>query len=184
MGYMLQSSGTSTTTTYPLRISGLAGWGVILGLTAAAVLLPAGAHLSGLPVRWILPMHWPIIIAGLLYGWRGGLLTGGLAPISNHLLTGYPLLQKILPMSVELAIYGVLTGVLIARGWNRFAALALALVAGRMIFLLSIALTGAIDNLAYWSYVSAAMLPGLVAGSLQILLLGAWYGRLSIGSRA
>ncbi len=144
---------------------------VPVGFVAAAVMFPAAAHLTGAPVRWLLPMHWPVILAGLLFGWRGGLTVGLLAPGTNWLLTGYPLLVKLLPMTVELAVYGFAAGWLREKaGWNGFAAVAVALVAGRLFFLVSIFLTG-VNEVPFGHYVIAAMMPGLVAGAAQLVSL-------------
>ena len=152
--------------------SGVRAWLFQLGLVIASVLLPAAAHLTGAPVRWLLPMHWPVILAGLLYGWRGGLTVGLLAPGSNWLLTGYPLPIKLLPMTVELAVYGFVAGWLVERWhWNRFAAVAVALVAGRMVFLAAIAMFGATDGTGFWAYVTAAMVPGLAAGVGMVVVI-------------
>ena len=41
-----------------------------LGMIGAAVALPALCHLTGAPVTVLLPMHWPVIAAGLFCGWR------------------------------------------------------------------------------------------------------------------
>ena len=84
------SSNLSSTIVLP--ISGAKSWIFQLLMVATAVMLPAIAHISGAPIRWLLPMHWPVIFAALIYGWRGGVMIGSLAPASNYLLTGYPLL--------------------------------------------------------------------------------------------
>jgi len=157
-----QNSPTISAGVIPL--ADVRAWLVVALFIAAAVILPAVCHITGLPVRWLLPMHWPIVLAGALYGWRGGLITGLLGPLSNYALTGYPLLLKLLPMTTELAVYGALTGWLIERGWNRFAAIGTALVAGRLVFLGAIILTSATDGLGFGAYISAAMLPGLAGG--------------------
>lgn len=141
-----------------------------LGLVFTAVLLPAVAHLSGAPVRWLLPMHWPVVFAALVYGIRGGVTVGALAPATNYLLTGYPLLVKALPMTFELAAYGLVIGWLRQKGWNSFAAVATGLAAGRIIFLGILLLTGA-NEVPFGRYLVTAMVPGLAAGAGQVLLL-------------
>jgi len=149
---------------------GMKAWSMQAGLIAAAVMLPAVAHLTGAPVRWLLPMHWPIIFAALIYGWRGGATVGLMAPFSNWLLTGYPILIKAFPMTLELATYGFIIGWLRQRGWHAFAAVATGLAAGRIIFLAVILFTGA-NELPVTQYLTAAMLPGLVVGVAQVICL-------------
>ena len=160
-----------------LSSSGLSAWLIQLGLVFAAVMLPAVAHLTGAPVRWLLPMHLPVIFAALVYGVRGGVTVGALAPATNYLLTGYPLLIKALPMTFELAAYGLVIGWLRQKGWNSFAAVAVGLAAGRIIFLGVLPLTGA-NEVPFDQYIVAAMVPGLAAGAGQIILLPVLVNRL------
>lgn len=142
-----------------------------LGLVAAAIMLPAAAHLTGAPVRWLVPMHWPVVFAGLFLGWRSGLLVGLLAPATNHLLTGYPLLPVLSAMTLELATYGFLSGFLTQRWkWSGFAATAVAMAAGRAVFIATVLITGGYQG-DFSAYLPAAMLPGLTAGVLQTVLL-------------
>ena len=165
------------TTNAVLPWAGWRPWAAQAGFISAALLLPTVCHLTGWPVRWLLPMHWPIILAGLVYGWRGGLAVGLLAPLSNYLLTGYPLPIKLLPMTMELAIYGGLTGWLRERGWSSYLATATALVAGRVAFLTVILSFGATDGLGFWQFAGAAMLPGLAAGAGMVGVSGLLLGR-------
>ncbi len=167
------------TAAYPGVLNGVAvlpwrgtkAWAFHLGLVAAAVLLPAVAHLTGAPVRWLLPMHWPIILAGLVYGWRSGLMVGLLAPGTNYLLTGIPLPLILPAMTLELAVYGFVTGWLRERlNLSGFAAVGVALIAGRIVFLSVVLLTGAALG-SFGKYVIAAMLPGLAAGVVQVVLM-------------
>lgn len=151
---------------------GIRVWGAQTALVAAVVLLPALAHWEGLPVRWLLPMHWPVLFAGVIYGWRGGLLVGALAPASNWLITGYPLPPVLPAMTLELAAYGVVAGWLRERhGWNGFAATGAALVAGRLVFIATVWMTTGYSG-PFGTYLAAAMAPGLVAGAAQAGVMG------------
>jgi niacin transporter len=150
-------------------------------LVAASFLLPAAAHALELPVRALLPMHWPVLLAGLVYGWRSGALVGLTAPSLAHLLSGMPRLEILPAMTVELALYGLLAGLLRERlRWNRFAAVAVAIAVGRLTFLTVAVATGATGP-SLPAYLQAALLPGLVAALAQIALLpllaARWPGR-------
>src|SRR5690349_24292031 len=79
----------------------------ILLLALAAVVLPATAHAIGLPVRSILPMHWPVLLAGLIFGWRAGLGIGVLAPLASFLVSGMPVPHILPSMTLELGAYGL-----------------------------------------------------------------------------
>ncbi len=163
------------------RFRALTVQGVLL--VFASFLLPAAAHGFGLPVRWILPMHWPVILVGLCYGWKSGLLVGLAAPGLSFLLSGRPLPLVLPAMSIELATYGLLAGLAVAHlRWNRWLATGLSLVGGRVVFVATVVFLGShVEPLAV--YLRAAMLPGLAAGAAQLVLLpalaGWWYRRES-----
>ncbi len=110
-------------------------------LLASALVLPAIAHLLGAPVRWILPMHWPAVLAGLVYGWRGGLVVGALAPLVSFILSGMPP-PAILPvMMSELAVHGFLAGFLREKlSWSGYPSAGTALVTGRLVYMGLVAL--------------------------------------------
>jgi uncharacterized membrane protein len=156
-------------------------------LLAASFLLPAAVHLAGLPVRQLLPMHWPVILAGLCYGGRAGALVGLAAPALSFLLSGMPYPPMIPPMTVELATYGFLAGFARERmRWNAFAATAVALAGGRLVFVAVAWATGATGE-ALLPYLTAAMLPGLAAAAVQVLVLpwvARWWVRREGAERA
>ena len=154
-----------------LTFSGVRAISFQLLLVAAAVILPAAAHLTGAPVRFLLPMHWPVILAGLVYGWRAGILTGALAPIVSNLLSGFPLPAILPSMTAELLTYGLAAGVFreLVR-FNPFLSVAIALVLGRIVFVVSV-LLGTSSTANHLEYFQAALTPGIIAALLQIALL-------------
>jgi niacin transporter len=142
----------------------------VLLLTAAFV-LPSLAHLTGLPVRWLLPMHWPVILAGLCYGWRSGALIGIAAPLVSFGIAGMPPAAVVPAMTMELAAYGFIAG--FARqsfGLSARISALVSLIGGRVVFLAAALLIGWIST-SFGSYLAAAMAPGLPAALLQLLLL-------------
>lgn len=143
----------------------------LLLLLSAAWLLPAAAHAAGLPVRLLLPMHWPVLLAGLCYGWRSGLLVGLAAPGVSVLLSGHPSLAVLPAMTVELGCYGLLAGlgVQVLR-LSRPAAVLLGTLGGRLVFIATVFATAGFTG-AFLPYLQAAMLPGLPALVAQVLLL-------------
>ena len=157
-------------TTLPdLRLRAVSVQAVLLA--ASAIVLPAMAHRLGLPVRWLLPMHWAVILSGLTYGSRAGATIGVLAPILSFLLSGMPLPHIIPAMTLELATYGFVAG--FARQILRlsaFASTAVALGAGRLVFLMLAVATGAAVP-SFSTYLWVALVPGLLAASAQLLLL-------------
>jgi hypothetical protein len=160
---------SSRTTLPDLGLRAIAGELVLIA--AAAVLLPSLSHTMGWPVRSFLPMHWPVILAGLVFGWRGGIVVGLLAPVASYFVSGMPLPAILPAMTVELAAYGALAGVgRQALKWNAFASAALALVGGRIVFFLTALATGAAGP-APLDYASAAMAPGVWAALAQLVVL-------------
>lgn len=139
-------------------------------MITAAAMLPALAHTLGAPVRILLPMHWPVLLAGLVYGWRAGAIVGLAAPIVAFAFSGYPLPPMIAPMTLELATYGLLAGYLCEQlKLGRFVSMAIALVAGRLVFVAAVLALGSV--VFNGQYIQAAILPGLVAAALQIAIL-------------
>jgi hypothetical protein len=142
-----------------------------IALVGTAIALPVAAHLLRAPVRYLLPMHWTIILAGLIYGWRAGALAGLVVPSFSFLLSGMPLPNVLPSMTVELVIYGSTTGVLREKfKLNPFLSVTVALLLGRAAFIGCVVLTNQqISNLT--SYLHASLLPGLGAAVCQIALL-------------
>ncbi len=139
-------------------------------LLASAWALPALAHLLGAPVLWLLPMHWPVILAGLLYGWRGGLAVGLLAPTLSLLLSGRPAGIHLALMTAELGVYGLTSGLAAGRERlrERWGALT-ALVGGRLVYALGLALS--LGGGDYFALLGAALLPGLPAAAAMFIVL-------------
>ncbi|MBI5404134.1 MAG: ECF transporter S component [Ignavibacteriae bacterium] len=133
-----------------------------------AVALPSVCHLLGAPVRYILPMHWTVILAGLVYGWRGGAIAGFLSPVVSFLITGMPFLISLVPMTAELFTYGLITGILVQKiKMNSFASIAIALIIGRTIFLFIFIISN--QGIDISGYFMSAILPGLIIGLVQII---------------
>lgn len=152
-----------------LRIDAVAVQAILL--LSAAFVLPSLAHLTGLPVRLLLPMHWPVILAGLCYGWRSGLLIGAAAPIVSFGLSGMPPSSVLPAMTFELAAYGFLAG--FARESLRLPmmmAAVVSLLGGRIVFVLLAAATGLIAN-SFEEFLRTSMLPGLPAAIIQLVII-------------
>jgi hypothetical protein len=163
----LKTTGTGTLPDLGLRA--ISTQAALLAL--AAVVLPALSHLAGLPVRWLLPMHWAVLLAGLTYGWRSGAVIGLLAPSASFLLSGMPLPQVLPAMTLELAAYGLVAG--LARQvwrWSGTTSTVLAIVAGRAVFAAMAFVTGYAGRGAAVD-LGTVLLPGLIAAVAQVLLL-------------
>jgi hypothetical protein len=149
-------------------------------LLTAAFILPAMAHAAGLPVRLLLPMHWPVILAGLCYGWRSGLVVGLAAPTVSFLLSGHPNPLVLPAMTLELGAYGALAGVGLQQlGLSRPLATLFSALGGRVVFILVVVAMGAYTG-PFLSYLQAALIPGLIGLVAQVAALpplASWWVR-------
>jgi hypothetical protein len=58
------------------------------------------------------PMHIPVFICGLICGWQYGLFCGIAGPAISSALTGMPPIAMLPSMMVELALYGLIAGLM------------------------------------------------------------------------
>jgi len=78
-----------------------------------AIVLPQLFHIAGWTGPTFLPMHIPVLLAGLMLGPKVGLAVGFSSPIISSAITGMPVAFPMLPiMILELSTYGVVAGIL------------------------------------------------------------------------
>ncbi len=117
-----------------------------------------------------LPLFFFVLLAGILFGWRAGILVGMLTPLMSYGLAGMPLPQVLPRIIAEATAYGLTVGLL--RGYFRFGvitSLVGAIIAGRLAAFALMALTLDLShstNLA-WQAIKTGW-PGMI---LQLLLL-------------
>ena len=116
-------------------------------LLALGIILPTVVHMSGINGAVFLPMHIPVLIAGLTLGSTCGFVVGILSPIINHLLTGMPPIPNYWIMLVELALYGLVSGFL----YNKV-------------------------KMTLWPSLIISMIIGRIGGALMVLVLGRGFG--------
>ncbi len=83
--------------------------GVFVLLSVAVPLVFHQFHLAG---ATYLPMHIFVLVAGLLFGWRAGLIVGFFTPLASYAVSGMPVLQVLPQIVIELSIYGLIAGIL------------------------------------------------------------------------
>lgn len=157
-----------------LKLRSAAAFMVEALLIGLALVLPSVAHFFGWPVFIALPMHYGIMLAGLVYGWKGGLAAGISAPVISHFISGMPALPMLATMVPELMVYGTLPGLLKERfKMNGFAAMAIGIVSGRLVFIgLSLLLGRQFMHLSqgiYTGLFQIAVLPVIAAVLVNIL---------------
>ncbi len=79
---------------------------------ALAVALPMAFHAVPNAGGVFLPMHLPVLLCGLLLGAPLGFACGLLAPLMSCLITGMPPMAILPAMTCELAVYGLVAGLL------------------------------------------------------------------------
>ncbi|MCL2224402.1 MAG: ECF transporter S component [Defluviitaleaceae bacterium] len=110
-------------------------------LIALCVILPMAFHMIpyGLAGRALLPMHIPVLLAGLLCGPVFGLVAGILGPIISHVFTGMPPQGVVQGMVIELGVYGFVAGLVIKfirtnrASFDLYIALIVAMLTGRVV---------------------------------------------------
>lgn len=115
-----------------------------------AVAVPWLFHQFHLAGPTFLPMHIFVLIAGLMFGWRAGLIVGLLTPLVSHFTSGMPLLSVLPQITIELSTYGLISGILREQyNLRTMWALLGAMVGGRMLLLLAIFAIHLIDGKSY-----------------------------------
>lgn len=78
---------------------------------ALCCVLPSAFHVFGESAGKVLsPMHFPVLLCGLVCGWSYGGACGLIGPVLAFLITGMPAPPRLFYMPVELMAYGVLSG--------------------------------------------------------------------------
>ena len=80
---------------------------------ALGVVLPVTLHAIPDAGSILLPMHIPVLLCGLVCGPVYGLACGILAPLLSSLITSMPPMAMLPSMICELAVYGLVAGILI-----------------------------------------------------------------------
>ncbi|HID96107.1 MAG TPA: ECF transporter S component [Candidatus Latescibacteria bacterium] len=138
--------------------------------TAVGVVVPFLFHQAGIAGKILLPMHFPVLLAGFLLGPWAGFWVGVLSPTLSFLLTGMPPFPIVLAMVPELIAYGAIGGWLHGRGIGVILALLGAMAAGRVV--LGLAIWGLTIGLGLRispvAFVTGAVLTGLPGIAIQL----------------
>lgn len=154
-------------------------------LTAIGIVLPQAFHMFGQSAGMVfLPIHIPVLMAGILLGPYYGAAVGFLVPLLSSVLTGMPPVPKLYFMFFELMGYGIVTGILIRR-CNVYVSLVGAMLAGRALYGLSLIGGVWLLHLQAPFMNQAAFIGGITSGlpgiAIQILILPVLYMALRKG---
>ena len=156
-------------------------------LVTAAMLLALGLVLPFLTGqipqigKMLCPMHLPVLLCGLLCGWKYGLAVGLILPPLRYVLFfAPPLFPTGTAMAFELAAYGFLAGFLYARSrWQCVVALYRCLIAamlgGRVVWaVVQVILSGVSGQAFTWQmFLSGAFLTAIPGIILQLVFIPA-----------
>lgn len=131
--------------------------------------------------KMLLPMHIPILLCGMICGWRYGLLVGIVTPLLRSLLFGMPALYpNAVGMTFELATYGMVVGLMygLLKGAELirvYGALITAMVAGRVVWgIARVIMLGLTETPFSWQlFISGAFLTAFPGIILQLVLIPA-----------
>lgn len=146
---------------------------------ASAVALPqlihGIGHLSGTGTalgELLLPMHFPIMLAGLLAGPYAAGIAGLLAPLLSFALTGMPLAAMLPFMMIELCVYGICAGLLRKAKCPSVCKVLLTQVAGRAVRAAAILFAfHALNSTVQPAIILKSIPAGLLGILLQLVLI-------------
>ena len=148
---------------------------------ALALLLPQLFHLTGAAQAGniFLPMHIPVLLGGFVLGPVFGLLIGAISPVLSFFMTGMPPLERLPFMIAELAVYGLVSGLMYQTfklyrvRLGTYISLLAAMLAGRLIYALSLVIAGSLFGIkgVGAGAVIAAVITGAVGIAIQIAFI-------------
>ncbi|MFV0351458.1 MAG: ECF transporter S component [Oscillospiraceae bacterium] len=147
---------------------------------ALGVVLPFAFHSIPNAGSVMLPMHIPVLLSGLLCGPLYGLAAGLLTPLLSSLITGMPPVAYLPSMLCELAVYGLVAGLLIhfiktkSSIANIYTALIGAMMCGRLVYGLLNAVifrAGEYSMVVWLTSAFVTSLPGIIIQLVVIPLI-------------
>ena len=151
---------------------------VLCGLcTALGVVLPMALHSIPNAGNVLLPMHLPVLLAGVMCGPWYGLSCGVLTPLLSSMLTGMPPMAYLPSMLCELAVYGLSSGLMMAllRKWSFWPrvllSLSAAMLCGRLVYGALNALIFRAGDYSVAVWLTSAFVTGLPGIIIQFALI-------------
>lgn len=122
-----------------LRYTDIRSYIITLVFVFLDVLVPWICHQFHLAGPTFLPMHIFVLLAGLLFGWRAGLIIGFLSPLASYAISGMPVLRILPQIVVELSAYGLVAGILRGKfNLRTIWSLIGAMISGRLVLCLAV----------------------------------------------
>ena len=144
---------------------------------AIGVVLPQAFHMIPNAGSIFLPMHIPVLVSGFAVGPFLGLLCGILTPVLSHFIFGMPPAPVLPGMICELAVYGLMTGLLnkVIKIKNDYAktyvVLILAMLCGRVTYGILNYLVFKAGSYSMNAWISAAFVTAIPGILIQLVLI-------------
>lgn len=124
------------------------------------------------------PMHFPVLLCGFFCGPFYGALVGAAAPLLRFLLFGMPVLMPTgLAMCFELAVYGLVSGLLYGllpkKPVSVYLSLVAAMLAGRLVWgaVMALLCVSGAAGFGWEAFLSGAVLTAVPGILIQIILI-------------
>lgn len=159
---------------------------VLAGLfVAMGILLPQVFHMIPNFGQIFLPMHIPVLLCGIICGWKLGGVAGFLVPVLTSIFTGMPPMPVVIWMTFELIAYGIIAGLLAKQQTlkSTYAALIGAMIGGRIVLAISqLAILGfggkAMPMTVFLTGAFVTALPGILIQLILIPLIVILYNKV------
>ena len=170
---------------YVLKFADIRLYAFVSAFVALDVAIPwLCHHIHPLAGPTFLPMFFFTLLAGLLFGWRVGLLVGFLTPLVSYGVSGMPFLWRLPQIVIENSIFGLSVGLLQEKFRpNVIWSLLGAMVIGRLALMLAVLVIhwGEVNPLIWvWQTIQQGW-PGIVIQlvSLPLIIKGLnnWFSK-------
>lgn len=146
---------------------------------ALCIVLPLAFHMIPQGGKIFLPMHIPVLLCGLICGAPYGFLCGLVGPVLSSVLTGMPPAGMLPSMTIELACYGLIAGIMIhfvktnKRFLNLYVSLITAMLAGRILNGLVNAFLFSVGEYSIKMWLTASFVTSLPGIVIQLAIIPA-----------
>ncbi len=146
---------------------------------ALCVVLPMAFHSIPNAGSIILPMHIPVLLCGLICGPFFGLLAGLAGPLLSNLFTGMPPAAFLPQMMIELAVYGLICGLMMKMIRTKkvfvdlYISLIVSIIIGRVVAGIAKALIFAPGNFTMAVWTTSYFVTGWPGIVIQLVLIPA-----------
>lgn len=124
-----------------LKYTDIRSYAFTVVFISLAVATPWVFHQFYLAGPIFLPMHIFVLLAGLLFGWRAGLVVGLFTPLASYAISGMPTLAILPQIVIEISFYGLAAGILREKFNLRVIwSLIGAMIVGRLALLLTVSI--------------------------------------------